>query len=55
MSDFENLFGASRTLPGMDGAEHFRMRKSMRAGYSRKLLEARLDELYGYCRTSLQE
>ena len=27
----------------------------LRAGYSRKLLEARLDELYGYCRTSLQE
>ena len=55
MSDFEQLFGASRTLPGMDGAEHYRMRKSLRAGYSRKLLEARLDELYGYCRTSLQE
>ena len=55
MSDFEQLYGASRTLPGMDGAEHFRMRKSLRAGYSRKLLEARLDELYRYCRTSLQE
>ncbi len=55
MSDFEQLYGASRTLPGMDGAEHFRMRKSLRAGYSRKLLEARLDELYRYCRTSLKE
>ena len=55
MNDFEKLYGASRTLPGMDGAEHFRLRKSLRSGYSRKLLEARLDELYRYSRTSLQE
>ncbi len=55
MSDFEQLYGASRTLPGMDGAEHYRMRKALRTGYSRKLLEARLDELYRYCRGSIQE
>ena len=55
MADLEKLYGASRTMPGMDGAEHFRMRKSLRASYSRKLLEARLDELYRLCRTSLQE
>ena len=55
MSDFEQLYGASRTLPGMDGAEHYRMRRSLRTGYSRQLLEARLDELYRYCRTSLKE
>ena len=55
MSDFEQLYGASRTMPGMDGAEHFRMRKSLRPGYSRGLLEARLDELYRHARTGLQE
>ncbi len=49
------LDGASRTLPGMDGAEHYRMRRSLRTGYSRQLLDARLDELYRYCRTSPQE
>lgn len=54
MSDFEQLYGASRTLPGMDGAEHYRMRKSLRAGYSRASLEERLEELYGHCRTSLK-
>lgn len=55
MADIEKLYGASRTLPGMDGADHFRMRKALRAAYSRKLLEARLDELYRYCRTSLRQ
>ena len=55
MSDFEGLYGASRTLPGMDGAEHYRMRKSLRPGYSRASLEERLDELYGHCRTSLKK
>ena len=55
MADFEQLYGAARTIPGMDGAEHFRMRKAFRAGYSRKLLEDRLDELYRYSRTSLRE
>ena len=54
MSDFEQLYGASRTLPGMDGAEHYRMRKSLRAGYARAALETRLEELYRHCRTSLQ-
>ena len=55
MSDFEGLYGASRTLPGMDGAEHYRMRKSLRPGYSRAALESRLEELYGHCRTSLKK
>lgn len=53
MSDFEELYGASRTLPGMDGAEHYRMRKSLRPGYARAALEARLEELYRHCRASL--
>lgn len=55
MADIETLYGAARTMPGMDGADHYRMRKALRAGYSRKLLEARLDELYRHCRTSLQK
>ena len=54
MSDFEQLYGASRTLPGMDGAEHYRLRKSLRPGYARAALEVRLEELYRHCRTSLR-
>lgn len=55
MADFEQLYGASRTMPGMDGAEHYRMRKSLRVGYSRATLEARLEEIYKYCRTSMEK
>ena len=55
MADFERLYGAARTLPGMDGAEHYRMRKALRAGYSRATLEARLDEVYKFCRASLEK
>ncbi len=51
----ENLFGASRTLPGMDGAEHFRLRKALNRGYSRGALEYKLEELYLHCRSSLQD
>ena len=51
----ENVFGASRTLPGMDGAEHFRMRKSLRRGYARATLENRLDEVYSDGRTAMAE
>lgn len=55
MHDFEKLYGASRTIPGMDGAEHFRMRKALRSGYARKLLENRIGELYQYCRESFKD
>ncbi len=55
MSDFENLYGASRTMPGMDGAEHFRIRRSLRSAYSPSLLEGRLDELYRYARAGFED
>ncbi len=51
----ERLFGASRTLPGMDGAEHFRLRKSLNRGYSRASLEGKLDTLFAECRASLHD
>ena len=41
----EGAFGANRTLPGLDGAEHFRLRKTLRNVYSRGSLLARLPEL----------
>ena len=49
----ERLFGASRTLPGMDGAEHFKMRKSLHGAYSRATLARRLPELVHHCRQSI--
>ena len=49
----EGVFGASRTLPGMDGAEHHKMRKSLRSAYSRASLATRLPELISHCRESV--
>lgn len=51
--DFEREFGASRTLPGMDGTEHHKMRKSLRGAYSRAALAQRLPELISLCRQSI--
>ena len=53
IQDFEREFGASRTLPGMDGAEHHKMRKSLRGAYSRAALAQRLPELISHCRQSI--
>lgn len=49
----EGVFGASRTLPGMDGAEHHKMRKSLRSAYSRATLAKRMPELIAHCRESV--
>lgn len=38
-------YGATRTLTGVDGPEHRRLREVMRRGYSREALDGRLDEL----------
>ena len=50
---FEGVFGASRTLPGMDGAEHHRMRKTLNSAYSRATIARRLPEVFHLCRQSL--
>lgn len=47
---FGQVYGASRILPSMDGADHFRMRKVFHNTYSRAALEGRLDELYRHAR-----
>lgn len=53
IQDFEREFGASRTMPGMDGAEHYKMRKSLSRAYSRAALAQRLPELISLCRQSI--
>lgn len=55
LADWEQVYGANRTLPGMDGAEHYRLRKAQRPAYSRATLEGRLDELYQQARAGLRE
>lgn len=55
IKQFEGEFGASRTLPGMDGAEHYRLRKSLRNVYSRACLSGKLPELFYRCRKSVDQ
>ena len=50
IEELERVFGASRTLPGMDGPEHHKLRKALRGAYSRAALAERLQQLVGCCR-----
>ncbi|MCY3737007.1 MAG: cytochrome P450 [Gemmatimonadaceae bacterium] len=45
-SDFEKVYGASGVLPALDGADHFRLRKSLSPAYSGGRLGGQLDQLY---------
>ncbi len=51
--DFEGVFGATNTLPGMDGADHYRMRRELQSSYSRATLAKRLPEVIEMGRRSL--
>ena len=53
LEDFEKVYGATGLLPSLDGADHFRYRKSMKQGYSRARLEAQLDAFFAHARAEL--
>lgn len=53
--DLENEFGSTSTLPGSDGADHYRMRKAMQSSYSRSALGKRLTELYHHGRSAMNK
>lgn len=55
IGDFESAFGSTRTLPGSDGADHYRMRKAVKGNYSRSALTNRLPELYHHSRLSMSK
>ena len=52
--DFESAYGARGILPGLDGADHYRYRKTMAPAYSRHRLEGQLDALFGYARAHME-
>ncbi|MDE2780885.1 MAG: cytochrome P450 [Chloroflexota bacterium] len=54
-SDFERVYGASGVLPSLDGADHFRLRKSLSAAYSRGRLAGQLDQVYFQARKFMSE
>lgn len=47
---FEKVYGGVGLLPALDGADHFRYRKTIQSGYSRTRLEEQLDESYANAR-----
>ena len=49
-SDFEKIYGANGVLPSLDGADHFRLRRSLMAAYSRERLQEQIGPLYRYIR-----
>ena len=53
LQEFEKVYGASGILPALDGADHFRFRKSMQPAYSRARLEGQLDTVYEYARSHM--
>ena len=54
MDDFVKVYGAARVLPSMDGADHFRLRKTYGSIYQRTSLENRLNELYRNARSYME-
>lgn len=46
LEDFQTAWGTARSIASMDGADHFRMRKVMRASNARTTVENRLDDLF---------
>ncbi len=51
----ERAVGAGNSIPGMDGADHFKMRRAMQAAYSGPAFRERLPEAVHLCRQSLKE
>ena len=55
LEDFEKVYGASGILPALDGADHFRFRKSMNTAYSRSRLESHLGIVYNNARSFMSD
>ena len=53
--DFDKELGAARSMLSMDGAEHARMRKAQKTGYSRSFIHEHLDDVIGITRREVAE
>ena len=54
-ADFEKVYGASGVLPSLDGADHFRLRKSLSTAYSRGRLMGQMEQLIHHARNHMAE
>ena len=50
LEGFQSEWGTARSIASMDGADHFRMRKAVRSGNSRSVVEDRMDDLFAIAR-----
>ncbi len=55
LEGFQTEWGTARSVASMDGADHFRMRRAVRAGNSRQVVSDRLHELIAVIRRSFRE
>ena len=55
LEDFQTEWGTARSIASMDGADHFRMRRAMRAGTSQKVVSDRIAELFALGRETFRE
>ena len=53
LEDFEKVYGGVGLLPALDGADHFRYRKSIQPAYARSRLEEQLDEFFSHARKEM--
>ena len=49
----DKAYGVSRSMHSVDGADHFRFRKSLQPAYAPRVLTRRLDEVYDLSRTHM--
>lgn len=52
---FQGEWGTARSIASMDGADHFRMRRAVRAGNSRAVVQDRMHDLFRLARHSFAE
>ena len=55
LEDFEKVYGASGILPALDGADHFRFRKSMNSAYSQSRLQSHLETVHHHARNFMSD
>ena len=53
--EFDRELGAARSMLSMDGAEHARMRKAQKTGYSRSFIHEHLDDVIAITRREVAE
>ena len=54
LENFQAEWGTARSIASMDGADHFRMRRAVRAGNSRAVVKDRLHEVFALGRRSFE-